>query len=142
MAFTRRTQTLVINMNFIPKICMVLIAVSLGVFFSAFYHYQGLLGNEVELSSAVAEVTSAFTSAPIYDEPSFVSGGWGITEERSVIFMFILAALFSFSAAITAVVARITKGSFPSFFSIILCSICVICSIAYTAYRYSLDTYA
>jgi hypothetical protein len=121
---------------------MVLIAVSLGVFFSAFYHYQGLLGNEVKLASSVAEVTSVFTSAPIYDEPSFVSGGWGITEERSVIFMFILAGFLSFSAAITAVVARLKKGSYQSFVPIVLCSICVISSIAYTAYWYSLDTYA
>jgi len=94
---------------------MVLIAVSLGIFFSAFYHYHGLLGSEVKLSSAVAEVASTFTSSPIYDEPSFVAGDWGITEERSVIFMFALAGLFSFFAGITAVVARLKNGAYQFF---------------------------
>ncbi len=129
-------------MNLIPKICIVLIAVSLGVFFSAFYHYQGLLGNEIKLSSAVAKVVSVFTSAPIYDEPSFVSGDWGITEERSVLYIFILASLLSFSATTTAIVARLKKGAYQSFVPIVFYSLCVIGSIAYTAYWYCLDTYA
>lgn len=55
--------------------------------------------------------------------------------------MFILAGIFSFSAGVTAVVARLKNGTYQSFIPIILCSICVIGSITFTAYWYSLDTY-
>ncbi|UTW47061.1 hypothetical protein [Bacterioplanoides sp. SCSIO 12839] len=120
---------------------MALISISLGIFFAAFYHYQGILENEVKLSSVVAETASAFNSAPIYDEPSFVPGRYGITEERSVILLFFLAAFLSFSASTTAVVARLKNGPFQSFVPIALCSLSVMCSIAYTAYWYGLDAY-
>ncbi len=136
------TPALRTNMNFIPKICTTLIAISLVIFFATFYHYQGILENEVKLSSVVAEAASAFNSAPVYDEPSFVPGRYGITEERSVFLLFALAALFSLSAAATAVAARLKNGPFQSFVAITLCSLCVIGSIAYTAYLYGLDTYA
>lgn len=129
-------------MNLIPKICMVMISLSLGVFFSAFYYYQGLLGGESELASNVSEVTSILTSGPIYDEPTLVAGNAGITEERSIIIMFVLASLLSFLATSTAVVARIKVGSYQSFVPIILCSVCVIGCIVYTGYWYCLDAYA
>lgn len=129
-------------MKLIPKICIILIAFSLGLFFSTYYHYQGLLGSEVKLASVVAEMTSTFTSSLVYDEPSFVAGGWGITEERSVIFMFALAGLLSFFSGIIAVEARLKNGAYQSFVPIVLCSICVIGSIVYTAYWCGLNAYA
>lgn len=128
-------------MNLIPKICMVMISLSLGIFFSAFYYYQGLLGGESELASKVSEVTSVFTSGPTYDEPALVAGNTGITEERVIILLFFLAGLLSFLAILTALVARIKVGAYQSYVPILLCAVCIIGCIAYTGYWYSLDGY-
>lgn len=129
-------------MNTVPKICITLIALALGVFFSSYFYYQSFLGNEYEVAHSISKITSAVSPAEQRVEPVMVAGNEGIYEERAILVLFGIAAFISLLSIVVAVVARFKRGQYQLFVPLAFCAATVIGCIAFTAYKSGLYLYA
>ena len=121
---------------------MGLAAVSLVIFYAAFYYHMSLLGQETALARTLSIIASIGGDAPVYTEPTVVPGDGGFTEGRAVFAVFVLAGALSLYAVILASYKRLKAGHYKLFLPLLFGAGAIFMGIVYTGYVYGIHEYA
>lgn len=121
-------------MSRVDKISITLWLVSLGIFYWSHYYYIYLLGSETKLATLITWFTALFNE-PKYTEPSFISQGFHMYEEKAIQIFFCLAVFCCITSVALSTYQATKVGFNKRYYQIFLVTFLTAGCITYVAFK-------
>lgn len=128
-------------MSIYNKLSVLVIAISLFLFLSAYYYHQQAERHSLQYSKAFAAVTSKFFLAPTDSEPQMSSKGYVFTEERGILFVMILSVFLCVISVVLNYIGYMRSGSTQFHLPLNFASVILAVWICVTVFQVGLNTY-